>query len=144
VRWEMKRPALAGSRERPLLQAHCGRLALGYVWVTSSCIVRVWGCLRRPVGRGSGRACVCQRMNQGCRSVLVYVLYILYIYIYDTHCGRLVLGYAGVTSSCTVRVWGCLQSPVGRGSGRACMCPRMNMGCYRVPAWGGLFAMPRS
>jgi hypothetical protein len=26
------------------------------------------------------------------------------IYIYDTHCGRLVLGYAGVTSSCTVRL----------------------------------------
>jgi hypothetical protein len=36
MRWEMKRPALAGSRERPLLQAHCGRLALGYVGVTSS------------------------------------------------------------------------------------------------------------
>jgi hypothetical protein len=27
MRWEMKRPALAGSCERPLLQAHCGRLA---------------------------------------------------------------------------------------------------------------------
>jgi hypothetical protein len=35
--------ALAGSLERPLLQAHCGRLALGYVGVTSSCAVRVWG-----------------------------------------------------------------------------------------------------
>jgi hypothetical protein len=48
MRWEMKRPALAGSRERPLLQAHCGRLALGCVGVTSPCIVRVWGCLQSP------------------------------------------------------------------------------------------------
>jgi hypothetical protein len=32
----------------------------------------------------------------------------------------------------------------GRGSGLACVCPRMSMGCCRAPAWGGLFAMPRS
>jgi hypothetical protein len=55
-----------GSRERTLLQAHFGRLALGYVGVTSSCTVRVWECLQSPVGRGSGLACVCPRMNMGC------------------------------------------------------------------------------
>jgi hypothetical protein len=38
--------ALAGSRERPLLLAHCGRLALGYVGVTSSCTMRVWDVCR--------------------------------------------------------------------------------------------------
>jgi hypothetical protein len=55
MRWEMKRPALVGSREHPLLQTLCERLALGYVGATSSCTVHVWGCLQSPVGRGSGR-----------------------------------------------------------------------------------------
>jgi hypothetical protein len=37
-------------------------------------------------------------------------------------------------SSCTVCVWECLQSPVGRGSRLACVCPLTSMGCCRVPA----------
>jgi hypothetical protein len=97
---------------------------------------RLWcrlGCPRRegPLARG---ACRVRRDLEGSRERPLL----------QSHCGRLVLGYVGVTSSCTVRVWGCLRSPVGRGSGRAHVCPRMSMGCCRVPAWGGLFAMPRS
>jgi hypothetical protein len=54
-------------------------------------------------------------------------------------CASLALGCVGEISSCTVRVWECLQSPVGRGSGPACMCPLMSMGCRRVPAGYVLF-----
>jgi hypothetical protein len=44
-----------------------------------------------------------------------------------------------IIPSCTVCVWECLQSPVGRGSGLACVCPLMSMGCCRVPAGYVLF-----
>jgi hypothetical protein len=46
----------------------------------------------------------------------------------------LALGCVGAISSCTMLVWECLQSPVGRGSGLACVCPLTSMGCCRVPA----------
>jgi hypothetical protein len=51
-----------------------------------------------------------------------------------------VAGCVGAISSCTVRVWKCLQSPVGRGSGLACVCPLTSMGSCRVPACYVLFA----
>jgi hypothetical protein len=41
---------------------------------------------------------------------------------------------------CTVHVWECLQSPLGRGSGLACVCPHISMGCCRVLACGALLA----
>jgi hypothetical protein len=54
-------------------------------------------------------------------------------------CASLALGCVGAMSSWTVRVWECLQSPVGRGSGPACVCPVTSMGCCRVPAGYVLF-----
>jgi hypothetical protein len=54
-------------------------------------------------------------------------------------CASLALGCVGAISSCTVRVWECLQSPVGRGSGLAFVCPLTSMGCCRVPAGYVLF-----
>jgi hypothetical protein len=49
------------------------------------------------------------------------------------HQHKIINDYMAI-SSCTVCVWECLQSPVGRGSGLACVCPLTSMGCCRVPA----------
>jgi hypothetical protein len=54
-------------------------------------------------------------------------------------CASLALGCVGAISSCTVLVWECLQSQVGRGSGLACVCPLTSMGCCRVFALYVLF-----
>jgi hypothetical protein len=54
-------------------------------------------------------------------------------------CASLALGCVGAISSCTMLVWECLQSAVGRGFGLACVCPLTSMGCCRVPAGYVLF-----
>jgi hypothetical protein len=54
-------------------------------------------------------------------------------------CASLAFGCVGAISSCTVRVWECLQSPVGRGSGLACVCPLTSICCCRVLVFYVLF-----